>query len=652
MSTSAYVANQQPLIRAGVQVNLFGAPAEPRFFEQDFDAKTATVKTVLTFAKGIKISIDAFLNADSIWCEKVQVLDNPENIEIDLGFEICAPETGFRCMQFKNECEVSVNAKSDVLEFTYDNATYRGKGALIPSVPFDELYSDNKNVQRAFARGMYKNVQKGFCVERAMLCVGTEENVDYVSLLEKAKSGFYALHTAHKEEWKSYFSTCEIDIPDEKLKQIYDMGRYIIKSHQNPETGLITLGMLPNLWQGGICCAYDESFPHDAFLTAGNFKESVSYTRSYLLFADECRKLLSEKGIKGTTFYGWTNTDGKYVTDYIDKFQWITNVKPLFSAYCAIAIYSEWLYHPEVVGDDLKAVLRDLLLFYTNYMLQDKGDVAYVRNVQSGTEAGYEVETDTFTQTVFAAAFYYGGILLADEQFVKISEKMYVALSENINADGVLLPHQNAPYIGGMIKELFKYLPDAFDKKASVDADEKVSETCWGLDNDLTSEEYRHWPWNDSKTARCYIRLKNSVKAMERLGHMGYGASSLGVLPEKIRLDGYPVNYYYTSTAGSFVAAMNEACACSKGENELIIAGCFDVPWTDFSCKDIRAAGNISVSVKVENGKMVYLKIQNNSKVNRHLRISVNPRYMEKMPANEILVEAGTCFEKNVKLER
>ncbi len=653
MSTTPYAANQQPVIRAGVQVMIFGAPAEPKFFEQSFDAKTATAHTLLTFTKEIKISIDAFITSDSIWCEKVTVLENPDNIEIDLGFEVCAPDTGFRCMEFKNDFSVKANAKSDLLEFAYKNQSsenkfYKGKGVLIPSVPFDAFFSDNQNEKRASATGIYKSVKKGFCVERAMICVGDEEDIDYNATLKTAEKNYTKLHIPHKKEWENYFSSCEINIPDEKLKQIYDLSRYIIKSHQHPKTGLIALGMLPNLWQGGICCSYDESFPHDAFLTSGNFSESLAYANSYLLFADECRKLLQKNGIKGTTFYGWTTTDGQYVTWYIDPFKWITNVKPLFSAYCATTIYFEWLYHPEAISDELKEIIKELLLFYTEYMLIDEGDVAYIREVQSGTEAGYEVAVDSFTQALFAAAFYYAGKILNDSSFIKTSEKMYAALNKNINADGVLLPHESAPYIGGTTKELFKYLPVEFDIKSSIDAETDAGKTPWGLDNDLPSEEYLHWPWNDSKTARCYIRLKESKKAMDLIRHIGYGASSLGALPEKIRLDGYPVNYYYTSPAGLAVAAMNEAFACATEQNELLLAYGFDTPWVDFSCRDIRVSGNLAVSLSVENGKLIYLKIQNNSEKQQNLKISVNPKYAGDMHVDEITVQPGEFFEKSV----
>ena len=107
-----------------------------------------------------------------------------------------------------------------------------------------------------------------------MICTGEEENIDLKELKAKALQGFDALHPDHKKEWREYFSTCDIDIPDKKLLDLYKFNRYVSRAHQHPTVGLISLGMLPNLWRGGIACGYDQVFPHEAFLTSGNFTES------------------------------------------------------------------------------------------------------------------------------------------------------------------------------------------------------------------------------------------------------------------------------------------------------------------------------------------------------------------------------------------
>lgn len=647
MSTSSALTTTQPIVAAGVQVIYWNAPAEPRMYEQKFDPRTATVSTLLTFSKDAKICIESFMTSDSIWCEKVSVLSVPEGIDMDIAFEVSTPRVGglSSCMKFKNEYSVKPFADGNSIKFSYTNKPFKGNGLLLASLPFDGCKISLQDIENSFADGIYKNVKEGFTVSRTMICVGDEENTDFEKLSERAMLGYDALHIEHKKEWNEYFGCCDINIPDEKIKEIYDFNRYVNKAHQHPEVGLVSLGMLPNQWRGGICCGYDQAFPHAAFLTSGNFKESKKYTDSYLLFADDCRKILKEHGINGTTFYGWTTCDGQYVRHEVDKFDWITKFKPMFSAFSIIAMYNEWMYHPEAITEEHIKVIKEQLTFYTEYMLTETEDIAFIKPVDSATEGEFAVKLDSVTQINFAAAFKYAGEILNSERYTEIAKKMYAALKPNYDGDGRLLSHEGAPYTGGLLREVYQYLPYSKDNEKFFEEECEASKTLWGIDNDLPFEEYRHWPWNDSKVARVYIRMGKPEKAMPHILHIPYGASSHGSLPEKLRLDGYPVNYYYTSASGLAVTAINEAFACDVYDGAVMLAGGFAKPWADFSCRDIRVKGNISISFTVKNGKFTSLEIRNDSDEDKKIKLRFNSQY--KVPENisEVKVKKGICYK-------
>ena len=643
MSTSSSFTVVQPIVAAGVQVLYWNAPAEPRMYEQSFDPHTATVSTLLTFAKDVKILIEAFMTSDSIWCEKVSVINVPDELDVDISFEVTAPSVGYTCMEFKNDYSLSAIVNGHCIKFDYTNHPFSGKGLLCASLPFDSHNCSYDDPKKAYGGGVYKNIKSGFVVSRTMICVGDEEKVDFEELSKKASLGYDALHVVHKKEWEDYFGTCDIDIPDKKIKEVYDFSRYVNKIHQHPVAGLITLGMLPNMWRGGIACGYDQTFPHAAFLTSGNFSESKKYTDSYLLFADDCRKILKENGIKGTTFYGWTTCDGQYV-NHRDKLDWITKFKPMFSAFSIIAMYNEWLYHPEAIGDEHIKLIKDQLLFYTDCMLAETDDIAFIKPVDSATEGGFEVKLDSVTQINYAVAFKYAGEILNDARCKEIAEKMYAALKPNYDEEGRLLSHEGAPYTGGIFREVYQYLPFSENNTRFFIDEYEKSITPWGLDNDLPFEEYRHWPWNDSKVARAFIRMGQPDKAMSHILHIPYGASSHGALPEKIRLDGYPINYYYTSASGLTVTAINEAFACNIATGKVLLAGGFSAPWTDFSCRDIRINGNIAVSFKVKDGRFVFVEIRNNSGADKEVDLCFNKCYAASDSINKITVRAGECL--------
>lgn len=647
MSNAASASYLQPIAAAGIQVICYGAPMEPRMYEQDFDPRTATVTTALTFINDLRLTIESFMTTDSIWCEKVTVVKLPSNMEVDIAFELCAPSTGLRCMEFKNDYSFIANATTDFIECSYTNGIFKGKGLLTPSAPFDTCFTNSNNPKDAFANGKYVKIKPGFSVSRTMILCGAEENVDFATLAKKASLGFEALHTEHKKEWKQYFDCSDIEIPDSKLKGVYDFSRYVNKSHQHP-LGQVSLGMLPNLWYGGVACAYDQSFTHAAFLTSGNFKESQKYTDSYLNFADDCREILKEHGIKGTTFYGWISCDGQYVTNWVDKFKWITSFKPMYSAFSVIAIYNEWIYNPEIVTKEHIKVIEDQLLFYTDYMLLEEDEVAYIRAVNSGTECGFAVEVDTMTQSFFAAAFQFAGEMLKSSKYIEIAKKMYRALRRNCDKDGMLLFHKDAPYIGGLLREVYFYLPNEYKDIKHIVRQSEASITPWGTDNDVPTEEYRHWPWNDPKEARMYIRKECPEKAMPYIQHIAYGCSSLGALPEKIRLDGYPINYYYTSTTGLAVTALNEAFACNTDSGAVILAGGISKPWMDFSCRDIRVNGNIAISFTVADGQFVSLSLKNDSKIEKEVILHFNEQYVYPTRISRVLLKSGQIFTWNV----
>ena len=127
------------------------------------------------------------------------------------------------------------------------------------------------------------------------------------------------------------------------------------------------------------------------------------------------------------------------------------------------------------------------------------------------------------------------------------------------------------------------------------------------------TEEYRHWPWNDSWAAICYAHDRQPGKAMEYLLHQKYGCTSLGAMPEKLRLDGYAIGYWYTSAHANLVWAVNDALAFSDREDELCLGMGFDERWEDVEVRGLVINEALTVSYRTEKGKPVRVEIANRS---------------------------------------
>ena len=175
-------------------------------------------------------------------------------------------------------------------------------------------------------------------------------------------------------------------------------------------------------------------------------------------------------------------------------------------------------------------------------------------------------------------------------------------------------------------------LPKGIDIK-NVDRALALGKRPYGYDFDQLSETYRHWPWIDGRAAICYVHAKQPKKAFRHIWNLANGASSLGVLPEKIRLDGLAINYWYTSPMALAVWAVNQAFAYLEGDTVYLCYG-FTKKWQNFSCENVRIENGLSVSICIVNGKLQKLVIDNPFEQAQTFNLSLNDEFTaENLPA-------------------
>ena len=307
--------------------------------------------------------------------------------------------------------------------------------------------------------------------------------------------------------------------------------------------------------------------------------------------------------------------------------EWVTSFKPCYTAYMIIAAYCQWQHFPEHLTDEVKSVIREVLAFLRAALVIEEDERICIRDVLAGTEAGFTVSIDTMTQLVTARAFQQAGEMLVDTELSRIGSRLMDGLSANYRLDGVLMPFANAPYTGGMQVDYFLLsLPNPINIR-SVDETLRLGSTHWGTNFDQTTEEYRHWPWIDSRAAICYAHAQLPQKAMQYLSHMNYGCSSLGAIPEKLRLDGSAVCYWYSSAHGLVVWAMNDAFAFSDKSDSLMLAWGMTPPWHSFDCVGLHLPIAVSVSYCINSGYLSKISVQNDTEETRILHLLLNPAY-------------------------
>lgn len=636
----------QSIAAAGIQLHLFGAPAEPRFYAQTFHPETATLLTVLDFYTDIRISIENFLNDRSMWCQTVTVLQCPPERDISIGFMISAPFSGSSVLALPSPFTFKCAAESpDRIVFDYETGGIQGGGFLQADRPFDEIHSPGD--RHASCEGRYIHAKEGFVASRVMSCADDSEGESYADALRErlrmAGTGLRGLREEHLREWQQYFSTSRIDIPDKKLEYLYNVSRYVIRASQHPESGLFGLGLLPNLWGGALYDYFDSWYSHVAMLSAGNLQEAEFYLKSFGKVAPVGRKALAKLNLPGVAFSGWDDCCGNFLRD--DYSAWVTEEKPCFSAYMIIAAYDQWRYMPESLTPEVKGLIREVIAFLRAVMICEDGDSVSIKEVAAGTEAGFLVKVDTFNQLVVGKALSSAGTMLEDDRLARMGRKLIEGLSVNYREDGVLMPFQDAPYTGGM--QLIYYLLSLPEEMAIVSVEKTLlaGKTVWGTNFEQTTEEYRHWPWIDAHAVICYAHAGMSESAMPYLIHQSCGASSLGAIPEKIRLDGSIVKYWYSSPHALVVWSLNDAFAHSDTEDEIRLAFGFHAPFADFACEGIRMPGGLLVSYRVSDRRLIRLRVENVAARDRRVRVLLNSFYMLPDVVKEIQIGANDVLE-------
>jgi len=103
--------------------------------------------------------------------------------------------------------------------------------------------------------------------------------------------------------------------------------------------------------------------------------------------------------------------------------------------------------------------------------------------------------------------------------------------------------------------------------------------------------------------------------------------SALGAFPEKIRLDGYSIAYWYSTVHALFVFAMSCFLANEAG-NKINIFHQMPKKWLDVEFRGLRLPPGFLVSARLKAGKLVSLEIKNDTKKLIETKVSVPSRLL------------------------
>lgn len=635
------------IIKAGYQISIHGIISEPDNYAQWLDPQSGIFYSELTFFKELHIKVESFLTDEGLWCERIFVLKCPSEFQAKFGFRIFMPRSGYNGMEFASKPTIFAVADTKELGFTYQLASVKGKGSLIPAKPFDriELKNNKEQGELYFCEGIYEHVAEDDVFTRVMICLDESECEDleeaYASARKVALEGYEQIRESYIRSYKENVGISRITLPDERLQQLYDVSRYVIQGARNRQSGALLLGILPHLWGGGLYCSYDAYFIINALLSSGVRDAARGQQNFFISQAEIGHEVLCKAGLKGIAFTGWTDCNGRFARTGWDMAKWFLNEKPVFICNEIMNFYTAWKYAGRIKNLHVEEILKDTYLFIKTYLLCKKDGKYSLINVKSGDESGVDVETDTFTILALAQALYALADMLQNADILEVRRQVLEDILQNYTEEGALLPFKNAPYLGGGQLDFYIFMLPEGISFVSVDKAMEISEKGYGCDFGYISEVYRHWPWIRGRAAICYTHEGRHTQAMDQIEKLMQGATSLGALPEKIRLDGMPVNYWYTSPHALVVWTLHDAFTHIKGD-ELRIAYGFTDKWQNFSCEDICLEKGLRVSFSIEEGILKKLLIINTTEQQFHLKLKLNGCFSADLPEVCFLQSKGT----------
>ena len=274
-------------------------------------------------------------------------------------------------------------------------------------------------------------------------------------------------------------------------------------------------------------------------------------------------------------------------------------------------------------------IIKDVTDFLIDGAVEEKDDIAFIKEGEGADESiprkNDTLHLVTILKSINALIETYRILeLKIDPSYERIYKKLIKVLKINFKGK-ILLPFKDAEKLNTLT---FTFFIIMFPDLMPYENIEKALKDCSGTLGLTNPGAYQNliWPWAENQAAAALAFIKDQRSA----NHLSKGAeyaSPLGAFPEKIRPDGYPVNYWYSTCHGSYVFALNTMIAHSR-DDTIVICPALHPHWKDIEFKNISVEGGILVSAKIAKGKIQKLEIKNDSDQKIRKYIDIPGKYL------------------------
>lgn len=632
-----------PMIRGDFMV--------PREVKQFFDPRTATLTTFFSqldnrTEEPLELRIHTFLTHDGVLVQSARCITAPR-VGAQYSFTMSEPGPDYQNVRIPiarpADTRFEQNPEDPNL-VDYSSTWEQGRAvgfSLVGGVAVTEVKKGADRLPPCRQVDQFTAIfHTGDTVWRAMAIQDDREGGDpsrrCAELLKKIRSvGVEGLHSEHCAAWEEYFSTSSVTLPDPAAQFLYDVSRYIVKANLHP-CGFLPMGNFPYLWQGAMF--WDASFGHQMLLGCGNFAEAASITRHFISLEKHGRALAERMNSQGIRIE-WT----------VNLFDFSTYDPPLLqihnNAVWAWAFLLEYRYTGNIPDQKTLGFVRELLLFLVDRLVQR--DACGPEEPIVGIDESYRdpKPNDTWSIAVCLKALTEYSSLCAESGMdpdIADSEaacdRLRLLLAGNADAEGILQSFSGGklPHWGSLVFDLYPDAPEAAPTLAKMSRNYYPEFDLFNF-HGLTRYAERAFPWSNNWAARCLARIRRP-EALHYWLNNTRSTNIFGGVPERVYYHGENyINWCMTAHAAQ-VWAMN-AMLVDFRDGVLTLLGGIDTKiWRDLEFENIRTERGLSVSLRMESGKISCLSIASSSRNPRTLTLSIPAISLEK----EIFLAEGT----------
>jgi len=560
--------------------------------EQEFDARSGVLLTRCHLGY-VELQVTTFLTRDHLLVHRFSGTARGDDMAMQFFVQSAFSEGPLRVVIHPTNTTGPAPPNQQRLDFAIE-------GERWPSTP-GRLFCDHPKARRVECYNRQPGIEVpldgefefSFVVQCSHAEGATSEprldRFDYETVLQR-----------HCAEWREFDVQSSVHLSHGGLGEVYRTSLYVVRAHQHPTSGGITVGGYPGMWSNGIN-SYDVSYSLMALLGANRMTEAERVVQFWKRLLPVLRKRARDAGLPGVACPAPLSSSGEVEPQPREK---IIEERHFVTANIPLHVWQLYLYsgRPSLLSDYWDCLVEPVKFLLGACVEEFERHAEIIRSSGpngkervDGKVVYYPNPIRTLLATIEAVRAVREAAKLLGREINPRWERLLPKLERGIRVnefDGLVRASRNpkaparadASYVG-----LFNCLVDEKTLRAEV--------------AEATGPEGLMRWWNHGYRVVPWMHLNVSA-AFSRLGMTGAGGmaeiaakftTTLGGFPEAVRPDGVYSKTWYPTVHGAFVHAVNLLLARRRGDVVELFAG-VPADWGDASFQRLRVPLGLVVS--------------------------------------------------------